>query len=320
MSDWNLTFERGESVTNAELPSVLAGIASLDANSPKNDWMTLGKYSADAEHLGFAQTAATPDGYIVEIRIETPGSSDFGFWKAGRQEPQGAVVYQSKEGRFKTFTNEVLRLAEVTAILEHFYRHFQLHSDFTWRSILDDLLESVPDKSVSEMATLRYHLDPWKTTRFSCAKCGGDYLGSELVDGEMFEDGIERDCPKCHEPVLFLVFESVDELADHPEALAPSERENFARRSDFVSRWRAGLLKSPEQLPELSEDPITLFWDADPDTDEITIRTEDRVIWRQPLGYEHYDYFVDALNPKVKIWPRACGRHPYGTRRVLPLG
>ncbi|MBV8485910.1 MAG: hypothetical protein JO077_23930 [Verrucomicrobia bacterium] len=89
MSDWNLTFERGESVTNAELPSVLAGIASLDANSPKNDWMTLGKYSADAEHLGFAQTAATPDGYIVEIRIETPDRAILVSGRQAAKSPKG---------------------------------------------------------------------------------------------------------------------------------------------------------------------------------------------------------------------------------------
>jgi hypothetical protein len=68
------------------------------------------------------------------------------------------------------------------------------------------------------------------------------------------------------------------------EVLAPDERDNFARRADFVKRWRAGLLRSPEQLPDLSRDHITLLWDADLDTHEIIIRTEDRVIWRQPLG------------------------------------
>jgi hypothetical protein len=45
----------------------------------------------------------------------------------------------------------------------------------------------------------------------------------------------------------------------------------------------------------LREDEITLFWDVDSETKEILIRTENRVIWRQPTAYEHYDYFVDAL-------------------------
>jgi hypothetical protein len=236
---WTLTFERGESRTDAGLASVLAGITSLDAVSAKNSWLTLSKYSGDDELLGFAQTAATPDGFIAEIRIETPGSSHFGFWKVGRREPPGRVVSQSKDGRFKTFVNDVLPIEEVQAIFEYFYQQFQLHPGLTWRSILDDFLQSIPDKSVSEIANFRYHLDPWKTSRFTCSKCDGEYLGSELADGELFEDGIERDSPKCHEPVLFLIFETVDELADHPEVFAPNDRENVARRADFVERWRA---------------------------------------------------------------------------------
>jgi hypothetical protein len=41
-----------------------------------------------------------------------------------------------------------------------------------------------------------------------------------------------------------------------------------------VKRWRAGLLRSPEQLPDLSGDQMTLIWDTDQDTQEIIIRTE----------------------------------------------
>ena len=34
---------------------------------------------------------------------------------------------------------------------------------------------------------------------------------------------------------------------------------------------------------------------VDLDTNGTVIRTEDQVIWRQPLRYEHYEFFVDAL-------------------------
>jgi hypothetical protein len=90
------------------------------------------------------------------------------------------------------------------------------------------------------MATLRYHPDPWRRTQFTCAKCGGRYLGSELADGEIFDYGVERDCPKCYQPLLFLLFESVDELADQQEALAPNERVNLAMRSDFATDGEPG--------------------------------------------------------------------------------
>jgi hypothetical protein len=87
-------------------------------------------------------------------------SSHRGFWKAGRKESAGPVVSQSKDGRFKTFSNEVLGIEEVKAIFEHFYQQFQLHPGFTWRSTLDDFEQSIPDKSVPDVASFRYRLDP----------------------------------------------------------------------------------------------------------------------------------------------------------------
>ena len=68
---------------------------------------------------------------------------------------------------------------------------------------------------------------------------------------------------------------TVRELADHPEALAPDERD-FAKRSDFVKKWQAGLLRSPEQLYDLRGDQITLFWDTDQDTQEIKFAPKTR--------------------------------------------
>jgi hypothetical protein len=143
LSSWTLTFERGESVNNAELPSALAGIDSLDGDAPKNSWMTLSKYSAYAVLLGFVQTAAVEGGFIVEIRIEAPGSPNLGFWKAGRHGPPEELVSQSKGGKFKTFANQVLAIEEVKTIFEQFYRQFELHPDFTWRSIFDDLPDNL---------------------------------------------------------------------------------------------------------------------------------------------------------------------------------
>src|ERR1700730_4308882 len=205
---WSLTFERGTSSTDVDLPSAFAGIASLDPVEPKNSWMTLSKYSVDDEPLGFAQTALTVDGFIVEIRIETVNSSNFGFWKAGRKQPSGPVVMESREGLFQTSSKDLLSIDEVNLIFDYFYHQFMLHPGFKWRSILIDFSQSNPGASAPKMARLRYHLDPWKTARFICSKCSNDYLGSQLAEGELFDGGVERDCPNCQEPILLLTFEN----------------------------------------------------------------------------------------------------------------
>jgi hypothetical protein len=207
---WSLIFERGTSSTDVDLHSAFAGIASLDPGEPKNGWVILSKYSVNDELLGFAQTALTVDGFIVEIRIETVNSSNFGFWKAGRRQPHGPLVMESREGLFQTFSKDLLSMDEVNLIFDYFYHQFMLHPGFKWRSILIDFSQSNPGASALKMAQLRYHLDPWKTARFICWKCSNEYLGSELAEGELFDYGVERDCPNCQEPILLLTFEPID--------------------------------------------------------------------------------------------------------------
>ena len=81
--------------------------------------------------------------------------------------------------------------------------------------------------------------------------------------------------PNRHEKEAPATVVTVRELADHPEALAPDERD-FAKRSDFVKKWQAGLLRSPEQLYDVGGDQITLFWDTDQDTQEIKFALKTR--------------------------------------------
>jgi hypothetical protein len=54
-------------------------------------------------------------------------------------------------------------------------------------------------------------------------------------------------------------------------ARAPDQRDDLAKRSDFVGRWTAGLLKSPEQLPDVKAKKFTHFWDTDHDTQKYVL-------------------------------------------------
>ncbi len=300
---WSLKFERGEASTTVNLQSIVAGIESLDADDPNNGYLVLSKDASDERCLGFAQTGLTDGYFVVEIRIDK-SADDFGFWKAGAKQPVRAVVSQARDRCFQTFTNEALGKEEVKAIFEHFYRQFELHPDFAWRSIKEDLETRKAENSQPRMVIRRCTLDPWKSAKFVCQKCGKEWLGSDLPQGEMFSDGVERDCPECHEPVLYLAFEAVDELLEHWDELDPETQQEVARRSDFVNRWSAEKLKSPDQLPDLDGDEITLLWDEDSENQQTVIRFGDEVIWRQVLGYEHYEFFVDALEIlKAKYGP-----------------
>jgi hypothetical protein len=138
-SYWSLEFERGDAVSQVDLPLIIAGIESLNPYDEKNGWMTLSKYSIERKLLGFTQTGASPEGYIVEVQLKDGVCPiDIGFWKAGRMERSGSIISQSGDGRFQTFANEAIQPDEAKAIFRHFYLHFEPHPDFNWRSIQKD--------------------------------------------------------------------------------------------------------------------------------------------------------------------------------------
>ena len=80
-SYWSLEFERGDAVSQVDLPLIIAGVQSLNPYDEKNGWMTLSKYSIERKLLGFTQTGASPEGYILEVHLKDgvcPLTSAFG--------------------------------------------------------------------------------------------------------------------------------------------------------------------------------------------------------------------------------------------------
>jgi hypothetical protein len=61
-SYWSLGFERGDTISQVDLPSIMVGVESLNPYDEKNGWMTLSRYFAERKLLGFAQTGASPEG------------------------------------------------------------------------------------------------------------------------------------------------------------------------------------------------------------------------------------------------------------------
>jgi hypothetical protein len=81
----------------------------------------------------------------------------------------------------------------------------------------------------------------WRATTFSCRNCGWSALGSEFSQGEVYNELVGRDCPKCHSESFVI------ELPTPEEILAAGERADpvdilqakiILAANGKVSQWR----------------------------------------------------------------------------------
>jgi hypothetical protein len=147
---WKLTFESGMTAARPALSRIVSAIENLQAEGDGDNWVILDAVKSDGHLAGFLQTACVEPGiHIVEIRLsQGKDETAHGFWKAGRNEPPGAVMSRGKKGLFKTYENEHLHTEEVIAIAEYFYTRQTCHPNFQWRSIREDLEASVQTRKI----------------------------------------------------------------------------------------------------------------------------------------------------------------------------
>ena len=108
---------------------------------------------------------------------------------------------------------------------------------------------------------VEYHdyFDGWQGREIKCGYCEWQGLGSETQQGELFEQLVERDCPKCHERILVIPFPTSEEIrsaaADGNKEAAESLK-SVEQREKRISIWQANHLSRLDQLPELEVSDI----------------------------------------------------------------
>jgi len=162
----------------------------------------------------------------------------------------------------------------------------------------------------------------YKNEKLSCEHCGWTGLGSEVEQGEMFNDGFELDCPKCHErfPGLILfptIAETLEKGSDEDKLVAKATK-------TFREKWIASLLKDIKQLPNLHYDFMAfVLREIEEDGEKYIVITEqNKLIWKEILVYEYYDRFIEIGNllkqkygdRMIDLVPDVDGYKLYGDR------
>lgn len=169
---------------------------------------------------------------------------------------------------------------------------------------------------------MSYNDYSYKSEKYSCQHCGWTGLGDELKFGEMFNDGFEVNCPKCHERfpglILFPTIEEALEKGTEEDKLHAKDRKAFREK------WLASLLTDVEQLPDLNDDYMTfVLREVEENGENYVVLTEHgEVIWKEIRAYEYYERFIELgklLKQKygdrmIDLVPDVSGFYLYGDK------
>ena len=156
------------------------------------------------------------------------------------------------------------------------------------------------------------YYDDWKPAMLECPKCG--WKGTfEEGSVEYHNALIDSSCPRCEErpPILAMVsFPTIKESEENWEKLSDSEKQRVQEHKRWRTEYHAAKLTSPEQLPDISGETVSLCWDykrGDTNQPTTIIRHGDTEIWRELCSFECYRRYGEV----VEIL-----KEKYGTRLV----
>lgn len=137
----------------------------------------------------------------------------------------------------------------------------------------------------------------WEQVTFTCNVCGWRGRGEACVQGEVFHDLAERQCPRCPDKNLFLlVFPTIEESHAHWDKVGEGDKLAVFAREAFLCDVQARMLKSADQLPDLEGDnDLVLVWDCEDwnSGGDTLIRYGERVLWRERAQYEGAGRFIE---------------------------
>jgi hypothetical protein len=154
------------------------------------------------------------------------------------------------------------------------------------------------------------YYDDWKSVILECPRCG--WKGTfDQGSVEHHDQLMDSSCPECawtDAPMLAIVsYPTIQESERNWSRLTESDRQSLTNRKQFLERFEASCLKSPEQLLKLDASDLIIEWDhvVDEGGGMMVLRHGPTEIWREPAFWEGYVRFGEVVD---------ILRKRYGTR------
>lgn len=144
---------------------------------------------------------------------------------------------------------------------------------------------------------------------WTCEACGWTGLGSALEIGEVYDTLHELDCPQCHIRMGCVPHPTIEEARANWANLPDDEKRQVELLEKMIDEFDRVCLKTPEQLPDITEADFVLVWDAE--EGNTVIKHQGQPVFVEPIifeGFERYEVVVGIL--KSRYGDALKGVHP----------
>ena len=142
------------------------------------------------------------------------------------------------------------------------------------------------------------YYDGWEKKTYTCPACGWQGVGNDCHKGHVYEMLFGLDCPNCGEEIDAISFPTIQETNANWDKASEADRLMAKLAEKGYQDLQDTMLRSAQQLPEISGDQLILVWDYEsPKMFEswTVIRYGDMIIWRESCGWEIYERFMEVL-------------------------
>ncbi|MDH5198848.1 MAG: hypothetical protein OEY20_16525 [Gemmatimonadota bacterium] len=141
------------------------------------------------------------------------------------------------------------------------------------------------------------YYDDWKTATLECTNCGwkGTWEEGEV---EYYDGLMDCSCANCGGMLAIVAYPTIAESEANWSRLTPLQQLEVEVRKQFIERWEAAHLESPDQLPDLEGPDLALVWDfVEEKPDSLTVlKHGETEIWREPALYEGFRRFAEIVS------------------------
>lgn len=114
-------------------------------------------------------------------------------------------------------------------------------------SIVSDGNHSTNEVLAGEVGARDGFYGTWRTDEIQCSECDWKGKGEQCVQGEMFKELFELDCPNCSRRLMAIPYPTIEESRANWDRVSEEDKRQVEAREEFLGRARETMPTSPRR-------------------------------------------------------------------------